>query len=132
MGSGRERSPKHVSALSRQPPPQRASRGQSRQASGGGRYFFEALVTTLFGRIPTVVGIGMRAVVYRLILRMDGTAAIENGVRLRFADNIRLGEACPLVIQFEQLKPHVFNRLLAVADVLATAPDIGQRGFQFA
>jgi acetyltransferase-like isoleucine patch superfamily enzyme len=30
---------------------------------------------------------------YRLILRMDGWAAIENGVRLRFADQIRLGHA---------------------------------------
>jgi len=28
---------------------------------------------------------------YRLILRMDGAAAIEKSVRLRFADNIRLG-----------------------------------------
>jgi acetyltransferase-like isoleucine patch superfamily enzyme len=43
------------------------------------------------GWIPTVIGIGIRAIVYRLILHMDGVAAIENGVRLRFADHIRLG-----------------------------------------
>ena len=33
----------------------------------------------------------LRGLLYRLILRMDGIAAIENGVRLRFADQIRLG-----------------------------------------
>jgi len=45
----------------------------------------------LFGWIPTVVGIGIRGLFYRLILHMDGTAAIENRVRIRFADNIKLG-----------------------------------------
>lgn len=45
----------------------------------------------LVGWIPSIVGIGMRGLLYRLILHMDGTAAIENGVRLRFADHIRLG-----------------------------------------
>lgn len=45
----------------------------------------------LLGWVPTVLGIGIRAVAYRLILRMDGVAAIENGVRLRFASLIRLG-----------------------------------------
>jgi len=33
----------------------------------------------------------LRGVFYRLILNMDGWAAIENNVRLRFADQIRLG-----------------------------------------
>lgn len=37
------------------------------------------------------MGIALRAVVYRLMLRMEGWAAIENGVRLRFANHIRLG-----------------------------------------
>lgn len=45
----------------------------------------------LFGWVPTVAGIGLRAVFYRLILKMEGTAAIEKNVRLRFADQIRLG-----------------------------------------
>jgi len=53
-------------------------------------------VTTLLGHIPTVVGIGLRAIGYRLILHMDGRAAIETNVRLRFADNIRLGDGCYL------------------------------------
>ena len=44
----------------------------------------------LVGWIPTILGVGIRALVYRLILRMQGLAAIENNVRLRFADQIRL------------------------------------------
>ena len=41
--------------------------------------------------IPTVIGLGLRGIFYRLILRMDGWVAIENMVRLRFADHIQLG-----------------------------------------
>lgn len=63
----------------------------SRQASSIGRYIVEQTFYFLFGWIPTVVGVGVRAILYRFILKMDGLAAIENGVRLRFADNIRLG-----------------------------------------
>jgi acetyltransferase-like isoleucine patch superfamily enzyme len=63
----------------------------ARQASSPGRYALESLTTTLLGRIPTVLGIAVRAIAYRAILRMDGWAAIESGVRLRFADGIRLG-----------------------------------------
>ncbi|MEJ5197792.1 MAG: acyltransferase [Anaerolineae bacterium] len=62
-----------------------------RQAAHPGRYVLEQLCFILVGWIPTIIGIGLRAVLYRLILRMDGIAAIENGVRLRFASNIRLG-----------------------------------------
>jgi len=62
----------------------------SRQASGLGRYGLEQAVTGLLGWVPSVVGIGLRAVAYRLIMRIDGVAAIENGVRIRFADQIRL------------------------------------------
>ena len=61
-----------------------------RQADGLGRYLLEQLLYFLFGWIPTVVGIGLRAIFYRLILKMNGWAAIESGVRLRFASNIRL------------------------------------------
>jgi acetyltransferase-like isoleucine patch superfamily enzyme len=62
-----------------------------RQASSAGRYFLEQLLFGLFGWLPTVLGIGVRAIVYRLILHMDGLVAIENGVRIRFADHVRLG-----------------------------------------
>ena len=63
----------------------------SRQAESLGRYALEQALQALVGWVPTVVGIGLRAVLYRLMLRMDGTAAIEAGVRLRFASHIRLG-----------------------------------------
>jgi acetyltransferase-like isoleucine patch superfamily enzyme len=63
----------------------------SRQASSALRYFYEQFFYISFGWIPTVVGIALRGVLYRLILKMDGVAAIENNVRLRFADNIKLG-----------------------------------------
>ena len=48
----------------------------------------------LAGWIPTVVGVAVRAILYRLILKMDGLAAIERRVRLRFASNIKLGTGC--------------------------------------
>ncbi|MCB8981623.1 MAG: acyltransferase [Ardenticatenaceae bacterium] len=62
----------------------------SRQASGLGRYALEQLLFFLVGWVPTIVGIGLRGFLYRLILRMDGMAAIENNVRLRFANYITL------------------------------------------
>ncbi len=68
----------------------------SRQAAGIGRYILEQLIMLLFGWIPTFVGIGIRGVVYRLILRMNGWAAIERNVRLRFAGNITLGHGAYL------------------------------------
>ncbi len=63
----------------------------SRQASGLGHYVLEQTLYLLVGWVPTLVGIAIRGVLYRLILKMDGVAAIESGVRLRFANNIRLG-----------------------------------------
>lgn len=64
----------------------------SRQASSIPRYILEQTLLALVGWVPTVIGIGLRAALYRLILRMDGIAAIENNVRLRFADRIHLGK----------------------------------------
>jgi acetyltransferase-like isoleucine patch superfamily enzyme len=46
--------------------------------------------------MPTVIGIAFRAAAYRLILRMNGPVAIENGVRLRFAKNITLEDGAYL------------------------------------
>jgi acetyltransferase-like isoleucine patch superfamily enzyme len=62
-----------------------------RQASTTWRYFCEQLIMTGAGWIPTILGIGIRGVLYRLILHIEGWAAIERNVRLRFASNIRLG-----------------------------------------
>ena len=63
----------------------------SRQASSLGRYVWEQLILSLFGWVPTVIGIGLRAIAYRLIMGLEGIVAIEKGVRIRFAGQIRLG-----------------------------------------
>lgn len=63
----------------------------SRQAASLPRYVWEQTLMALVGWVPTVVGVGMRAVLYRLMLRMHGLAAIEAHVRLRFASHITLG-----------------------------------------
>ena len=64
-----------------------------RQASSIGRYVLEQSLQAVFGSLPTIIGVGARAVVYRLMLKqMRGLAAIENNVRLRFASNLTLGQ----------------------------------------
>jgi acetyltransferase-like isoleucine patch superfamily enzyme len=63
----------------------------SRQASNLGRYVLEQTVTGLLGWVPSLVGVGLRALAYRTIMGLEGIVAIENGVRIRFADQIRLG-----------------------------------------
>lgn len=63
----------------------------SRQADNLARYLWEQTLQLAVGWVPTVAGIGLRAALYRLMLHMDGVAAIEAGVRLRFASRIRLG-----------------------------------------
>jgi acetyltransferase-like isoleucine patch superfamily enzyme len=63
----------------------------SRQASSIFRYLFEQSFIVLLGWIPTIVGVALRSVLYKLILTTDGFAAIENNVRLRFADHNKLG-----------------------------------------
>lgn len=62
-----------------------------RQADNLGRYLLEQTLQALLGWVPTIGGIGLRALAYRLMLRMEGWAAIENGLRLRFANHIQLG-----------------------------------------
>lgn len=62
----------------------------NRQADGPGRYVIEQFFYLVVGWIPTVLGLGARGLLYRLILRMDGWAAIENNVRIRFASNVHL------------------------------------------
>lgn len=63
----------------------------ARQASSLGRYILEQTLYFFLGWIPTILGIGVRSLLYRLILDMDGWAAIERNVRLRFANHIKLG-----------------------------------------
>lgn len=61
-----------------------------RQASSIWRYILEQSLYLLFGWIPTVIGLGLRGIIYRVILHMEGWAAIESGVRLRYANFIHL------------------------------------------
>jgi acetyltransferase-like isoleucine patch superfamily enzyme len=68
----------------------------SRQADSLGRYVLEQALQGLIGWVPTIVGIGLRALLYRLMMTMEGPAAIEAGVRLRFANHIHLGRAAYL------------------------------------
>jgi acetyltransferase-like isoleucine patch superfamily enzyme len=62
-----------------------------RQARSVPRYWLEQLVTSALSWVPTLLGIGLRALCYRLILSMEGVVAIEPGVRLRYASEIALG-----------------------------------------
>jgi acetyltransferase-like isoleucine patch superfamily enzyme len=50
----------------------------------------EQSLQAVLGWVPTIIGIGLRAVLYKLILQSEGLVAIENQVRLRFADHIHL------------------------------------------
>jgi acetyltransferase-like isoleucine patch superfamily enzyme len=68
----------------------------SRQASSVGRYAWEQLIQALASWIPTILGIGLRSIIYRGILHMESMAAIEDGVRIRFADHVRLGRGAYL------------------------------------
>jgi acetyltransferase-like isoleucine patch superfamily enzyme len=68
----------------------------SRQASSLARYILEQLVQALAGWVPSILGVGLRAVLYRAILHTEGMAAIEDGVRIRFAGNVRLGRGAYL------------------------------------
>jgi acetyltransferase-like isoleucine patch superfamily enzyme len=62
------------------------------QAASPGRYIAEQFVLSLFGWIPTLLGIGLRSVMYRLIMRLEGSVAIEAGVRILYAGNVKLGK----------------------------------------
>ena len=64
----------------------------NRQSSSIHRYFLEQLITFLFGWIPTIIGIGLRSIIYKPILHSNGLAAIEKNVRLLYSENITLGK----------------------------------------
>lgn len=74
------------------------------------RYVLEQTLFALIGGLPGVVGLGLRGLAYKLILKSQGFPAIEYGVRLAQPANIRLGRgvyldhgvylhACPKGIQ---------------------------------
>src|SRR5579859_5464286 len=72
-------------------PAERLSYYISGQASGLGAYLLQGFFTSLLGGVPGLPGIGLRGLLYRFVLRMDGFAAIEPNVRFRHARGIRLG-----------------------------------------
>jgi acetyltransferase-like isoleucine patch superfamily enzyme len=63
----------------------------STQAASGRAYLRQEAVTAVCGWVPSLPGIALRGLAYRLILRAAGPPAIEQGVRLRYTENIRLG-----------------------------------------
>lgn len=64
----------------------------SRQADSPLRYAWEQSILAVASWVPALVGVALRSIAYRSILHRDGVAAIEAGVRVRFASNIHLGE----------------------------------------
>ncbi len=62
----------------------------SRQASSLPRYLLEQSLQLLFGWMPTLAGVGIRGFAYRLMLSMNGWAAVEKNVRLRYANYLKL------------------------------------------
>ena len=97
------------------------------QASSLRRYLLQEIVISLCSWIPSLPGVAIRAVAYRLIMHVDGLPGIEPGVRISFAENVRLGRyvyldhgvylhACPGGIELGErtfvmhnAELHVFN-----------------------
>jgi len=97
----------------------------SRQSTSLPRYIYEQTLQALCGWVPGIVGIALRTLVYRGLVQMEGSAAIEDGVRLRFAGNVRLGRgayldhgvylhACPAGIQIGSESLIMKNAILHV------------------
>jgi acetyltransferase-like isoleucine patch superfamily enzyme len=61
------------------------------QASGSLAYLRQETVTGLLGWVPSIPGIALRGIGYRAILQSDGMPAIEQSVRIRYAENVTLG-----------------------------------------
>jgi acetyltransferase-like isoleucine patch superfamily enzyme len=56
------------------------------------RYVVEQAIMALLGGLPSLVGVGLRALAYKAILHADGMPIIEHNVRLLCPANIRLGK----------------------------------------
>ncbi|MGE3908145.1 MAG: DapH/DapD/GlmU-related protein [Chloroflexota bacterium] len=97
------------------------------QASSLVRYLRQELIVNLCGWIPSLPGIAIRGLVYKSIMHIEGLPGIESGVRIAFAENIKLGRyvyidhgvylhACPGGIELgdrtfvmHNAELHVFN-----------------------
>ena len=56
------------------------------------RYVLEQTLMTLLGGLPSLVGIGLRGLAYKALLKADGLPLIEHNVRLLSPANLRLGK----------------------------------------
>lgn len=54
-------------------------------------YIAGELLQGLFGWMPSVAGVGLRAVTYKLVLSADGLPAIEDHVRICRIEDVRVG-----------------------------------------
>lgn len=113
----------------------------TRQAHSLPCYLAEQALQAAIGWVPSVVGIGLRALAYRAILQTRGVVAIEDGVRIRFASNVRLGRgayldhgvylhACPAGIDIGDESLVMKNAILHVynfRDLPHAGITIGQR-----
>ncbi len=61
------------------------------QSTSVPRYILEQAVMALVGNIPSIVGVGLRGILYKALLKSDGLPIIEHHVRLLSPANIRLG-----------------------------------------
>ena len=109
-----------------------AERGRLRyyiagQSTGLGAYLLEQTLFSALAWMPGLVGLGLRALTYKLILRSKGLPAVENNVRIAQARNVTLGanvyldygvylHACPQGIHIgddvfimHQTELHVYN-----------------------
>jgi acetyltransferase-like isoleucine patch superfamily enzyme len=55
------------------------------------RYALSETLQACLGWVPSVIGIGLRGVLYKSVLKADGVPAIEDHVRLHRVEDIRLG-----------------------------------------
>jgi len=74
-----------------------AERGRLRyyiagQSTSVGAYLLEQLLFFGLAWMPSLIGVGLRALAYKLILNSKGLPAIENNVRIAQARNVTLGE----------------------------------------
>jgi acetyltransferase-like isoleucine patch superfamily enzyme len=61
------------------------------QSTSLGAYLVEQALFFSLAWMPSLVGVGLRALAYKLILKSKGLAAIENNVRIAQARNVTLG-----------------------------------------
>ena len=87
-----------MEAISRAPDAAAVAAGEGRlryylkgQSTSIGRYVLEQTLFSFLKGVPGLVGIGLRALAYRLILHASGWPVIEDQVRLAQPANIHLG-----------------------------------------